>query len=422
MSLYSPEVVKSVDYGYYLYGENPEFLSLAVAQGTVTLDEAGKAVSTAIAAGKTMPFRPASTTFTDGADGKEGGVAVLRAYPSDEQAVSLLFKYAAQGMGHGHFDRLGYAFYNEKGEVIQDYGSARWVNIDQKGGGRYLPENNSWAKQSVAHNTLVIDRTSHFSGDIRKAENHHPNRYAADLDQADGLQLISAKEGNAYPGRELQRSLLLLSDTAFSAPLVIDVFRSTGETAAVHELPSWYQGQLISANFDYTVSKTLAPLGTEHGYQHLWQEASGKPTGQNVQLGWFHKGQFYTQTSVAQAGDEVLFVRLGANDPNFNLRRDQAFIHRREGAKQATFVSLLESHGSYSPRDEIPLNPYGQITELELLMDSSEYTALRFSNKNGRQWTLLLANEDAAKETEHNLTIEGQAIRWTGVHHLIKTN
>jgi hypothetical protein len=42
-------------------------------------------------------------------------------------------------------------------EVVQDYGLARFVNIDQKNGGGYLRENTTWAKQSIAHNTLVIN-------------------------------------------------------------------------------------------------------------------------------------------------------------------------------------------------------------------------------------------------------------------------
>ncbi|MEL7163174.1 MAG: heparinase II/III family protein, partial [Bacteroidota bacterium] len=312
MSVYSPEVVKSVDYGYQLYGENPELLSLAKIQDAVTLDGAGKAISDAVAAGKAEPFRPASTRFTDGAEGTEGGVAILRAYGGEGRATNLLLKYAAQGMGHGHFDRLGYSFYNETGEVVQDYGSARWVNIDQKGGGRYLKENNSWAKQSVAHNTVVVGQISHYEGDIRRAEDHHPDLYAALLDDP-ALQLISAKENHAYPGRELHRSQWLLTDEAFAEPLLIDVFRSVGTTPAAHDLPTWYHGQLLQTNFAYASNPNLEPLGAEHGYQHLWSEASGTATEPTLRLNWLNNGQFHTLTTVAEVGDELHFLRLGAN-------------------------------------------------------------------------------------------------------------
>jgi hypothetical protein len=420
MSLYSAEVVKSVDYGYYLYGKNPELLALAEAQGRVTLDAAGKAVSDAIAAGKAKPFRPTSTLFTDGADGKEGGVAVLRAYGAEEDhATVLLFKYAAQGMGHGHFDRLGYSFYNEDGEVVQDYGSARWVNIDQKGGGRYLKENKTWAKQTVAHNALVVNQTSHFEGKISKAENFHPDLYASDLSNPD-LQLVSATENNAYPGREMHRSMWLLKDEAFQEPLLINVLRTRGPATASFDMPLWYKGQMLENNCDCKTNSVLEPLGTKHGYQHLWTEANCAPKDGLLKFNWMHNGRFFTQTSVSEANDEVLLVRLGANDPEMNLRRAPGLIHRRSGVANTTFVSVLETHGSYTPRNEVPLAPYGQITNLQLLVDTDAYTAISFQHENGTAWHLLLANQNAAAEATHKLNINGTSFEWSGVHHLIK--
>ncbi|MEO0731678.1 MAG: heparinase II/III family protein [Bacteroidota bacterium] len=421
MSVYSPEVVKSVDYGYHLYGQNPELLSLAIEQDAVTLDEAGKAVSDAIAAGKSKPFQPASSLFTDGADGTEGGVAILRAFGDEGQATSLLLKYAAQGMGHGHFDRLGYSFYNDTGEVIQDYGSARWVNIDQKGGGRYLKENNSWAKQSVAHNTVVVDKTSHYNGDIRLAENHHPELYVAELDDPN-IQLVSAKETNAYSGRELHRSQWFIHDEAFAAPLLVDILRSAGTQPALHDLPTWYQGQLLQTNFAYATNADLNPLGKDHGYQHLWSEASGTAEGPTFQLNWLNNGRFHTLTTVAAEGDELHFVRLGANDPEFNLRRDPAFLLRRKATASTTFVSVLETHGSYTPRDEVPHQPFGEVTNLELLVDEPAYTVIAFRHANGTQWKLFLANQNQDPKAEHTLELADQVITWIGTNHLTKNH
>lgn len=421
MSVYAAEVVKAVDYGYFYYGEDPELLSIAIKQGSVTLDAAGKAVASAIAAGKAQPFHPASVAYTDGPGGTEGGVGVLRANGAAGETTSLVMKYSAQGMGHGHFDKLAYSLYNERGEVIQDYGAARWVNIDQKGGGRYLPENNTWAKQSVAHNTLVIDETSHYNGDIRIGEQHHPDRYAFVTDDP-GLQLISAKANNVYPGRELHRSQWLLTDPEFTQPLLIDIFRAQGGVAATHDLPTWYHGQLLQTNFPVTTNNTLSPLGDKHGYQHLWAEGAAIVDTNLLQFNFFHEGTFYTQSSVAMSGDEFLLVRLGANDPDFNLRRDQAVIHRRPGVSTTTFVSLLETHGSYDPREEVARDPYGHVSDLQLVIDTEEYTVISFRHQAGTQWYLLLANQNAAAEATHKLNINGTPCQWSGVHHLIKLN
>jgi hypothetical protein len=421
MSVYAPEVVKAVDYGYFYYGEDPELLSIAEQQGSVTLDAAGLAVASAIAAGKSQPFHPASVAYADGPEGTEGGVGVLRADGADGQTTTLVMKYSAQGMGHGHFDKLAYSFYNENGEVIQDYGAARWVNIDQKGGGRYLRENNTWAKQSIAHNTMVIGETSQYNGDIRIGEQHHPDRYAFVADDPN-LQLISAKAANVYPGRELHRSQWLLTDPVFAQPLMIDVFRAKGTASAIHDLPTWYHGQLLQTNFPYTTNNKLAPLGNDHGYQHIWAEASARPDTNVLRVNFYNEGTFYTQSSVAEPGDEFLFLRLGANDPEFNLRRDQAFVHRRPAVNGTTFVSVLETHGSYDPREEVPREPYGHITDVRLLVDTDAYTAISFKHENGAEWHLLLANQNAAPDATHNLNVNGTPYQWSGVHHLIKND
>src|SRR3546814_18508286 len=73
-------------------------------------------------------------------------------------------------MGHGHFDRLGWFYYDETGAVVTDYGAARFLNVEAKHGGRYLPENDSWASATIAHNTLVVDEQSHFAGDWKAGE------------------------------------------------------------------------------------------------------------------------------------------------------------------------------------------------------------------------------------------------------------
>ena len=169
MSWLSREVISAINIGYHDFGRDPMLLSIAEKQGRVLLDENGLVVARDLARGMSAPFSHKSIAYTDGADGKGGGIAILRAPDKQGEEICLLLKYAAHGMGHGHFDRLGYSLYDETGEIIQDYGSARWVNIDQKGGGRYLPENQTYAKQTVAHNTLVVNGVSQYEGSVKKS-------------------------------------------------------------------------------------------------------------------------------------------------------------------------------------------------------------------------------------------------------------
>ncbi|MEL6677012.1 MAG: heparinase II/III family protein [Bacteroidota bacterium] len=220
MSYLSRELIQAVDVVYALCGKDARLLSVAEDQGRVLLDKTGYTVAEDLAAGEAKPFHKWSQIFTDGANGDEGALAILRprnpAFP-----ITAVFKYAAQGMGHGHFDRLSYALYEGSTEALQDYGSARWVNIDQKGGGGYLKENKTWAKQSLAHNTLILDQTSHFQGKTQKGSEWAGEPYFSDLSRPDA-QVVSAKETHAYPGVTMQRTLCLLEDSVLDEPILLD--------------------------------------------------------------------------------------------------------------------------------------------------------------------------------------------------------
>src|SRR3546814_10720994 len=84
-------------------------------------------------------------------------------------------------MGHGHFDRLGWLYYDETGAVVTDSGAARFLNVDAKHGGRYLPENDSWASTTIAHTPLVVDEQSHFAGHWKTGEKHGTRHISAEL-------------------------------------------------------------------------------------------------------------------------------------------------------------------------------------------------------------------------------------------------
>lgn len=75
----------------------------------------------------------------------------------EEHQTTMAMKYTSQGMGHGHFDRLGFIMFDNNNDIITDYGAARFLNIEQKNGGHYLYENDKYAKQTIAHNALVVD-------------------------------------------------------------------------------------------------------------------------------------------------------------------------------------------------------------------------------------------------------------------------
>ena len=412
MSYYSRELVSAVNIGYYYGTEDPSLLSIAEKQGKVVLDQTGLAVAEGIKNGRQKTFEKKSMILRDGADGNQGGVGIIRSFKSDEE-LSILFKFSAQGLSHGHFDKLSYSLYENGNEIIQDYGLARFVNIEQKGGGNYLKENKTWAKQSIAHNTVVIDRTSHFGGDFETGNKYHSDLYFADLSDPK-VQIISASETNAYPGSRMNRTLAVIQEEFLQSPFIIDVFQLESDTLHTYELPLLFLGQVISKNIETNLSEELSPLGSENGYQHLWVESRGQLYGNNARMTWMNKNRFYSVTSVSEKDDEFIFGRIGANDPDFNLRREPVLIHRKIEAQNSYFVTVIESHGHYDPVSEIANNAYSSIKEVELIKIDDQYVAVRITFIGEQEKVLMLSLKESEENANHTINIKGSSYEWEG--------
>ena len=414
MSFRSRELVFAVDAVYELGIDDPLYVHTARTQGEVTLSRGGYEIAKAVEALDSEPVLPRSREWHDGVDGQGGGLATLRGPATDAGSLNAVFKYGTQGMGHGHFDRLSYALYEGSREVLQDYGAARWVNIDQKGGGRYLPENQTWAKQTLAHNTVVVDRASHFGGSTQAAEDHPGQRHAF-ADVPGEYTLASAKETHAYAGVELHRTLLMLHDETFAQPIWVDILRTSSETTHATDLPFHFASQLLEQSTELSaVNAGFPTLGTDAGYQHAFLEASGRVDSTHFAVTWLTDNRFYTAVSVAAPSDSLLFARVGANDPDFNLRRDAFYLHRRPAAARHTYFTILAAHGSYSPVTEIPLGPYAPAMTPTVLLDTPAYGVYDI-RVGDAHWTLAISNADAAVAKTHRVALpDGETLTWTG--------
>ncbi|MEQ8546491.1 MAG: heparinase II/III family protein [Cyclobacteriaceae bacterium] len=414
MSLSSRELVNAVSMAYHYGGNESGLLSLIENQGRVPLNDSGLAAAKAIAEGKSEPYQFKSIELTDGANGDEGAIGIIRA-----DNLTLVMKYAKHGMGHGHFDRLGFLLYDGQGEVIQDYGSARWVNIEHKDGGGYLKENHSWAKETIAHNTLVVNKDSHFDHKVKAADNSPGTPYY--FSSKEKIQIMSAKEGKAYENVEMQRTMAVVEIEELENPLIIDLFSVQAPEKTRYDLPVYYMGEFMSSNQKFETNNDLTPMGTNDGYQHLWQEAQAKIEGDNLRFTWFNKKNFFTMTSAVRTGDMALMTRIGANDPNFNLRRDPGLILRRT-AGSTVFASLYEMHGSYDYATERPLNLFSSIASMKVLYESAEFTAIQFELLTGQQYQFAFSLNDDDETSFHNIEVEGAQVTWTGVYEFTEIN
>lgn len=411
MSYFNSALVSAVNISYYYGNKDQGLLSIAQKQNEVLLDYSGLAVALGIKNGEVKPFVKKSINLSDGPDGTQGGVGILR-----NEDLELVFKYAAQGSSHGHYDKLSFSYYEKGDEIIQDYGLARFVNIEQKGGGNYLKENKTWAKQTIAHNTITQNETSHFNAEFDIGSKFHSDLHYFSSENKT-IKVVSAIDIHAYPGTEMLRTMALIKDEDFEKPFLLDIMKVNANKANQYDFPYYFMGQLLKTNFEYTTPETLVSIGAKNGYQHLYLEGSAIPSSENSKLSWLNEGKFYTLTTVTSDKDELLFTRIGANDPEFNLRREAALLVRRKNVKNTLFVSTIESHGSYSPVTESAKNSNSNITALNIILATEAYTAISITTVNGSTKLFITANKNASKETKHTLKINKKNYTWVGSYY-----
>ena len=398
----------------YAQTRDPALLSIAEFQGRTVLTPGGAMVAKDLAAGKAKPFPFRSLLLSDGPEGDQGAVAVLRqgkANAEGEPATVLIAKNSSQGMGHGHFDKLAWQMYDNGNEVVRDYGAARFLNIEAKRGGRYLPENTTWAKASVAHNTLVVDETSHFDGKGKYADQFWPTQtYFSD---ADGLQVSSGMIDSAYPGVSMKRTLLMPTIPGLEEPLVIDLVQASSEDAHQYDLPLHYSGHIMEYDFDAQRNVAERPvLGSGNGYQHIWVDATGALDGGKGALTWILDGRFYTYRFAANGPVTAILGESGANDPEFNLRREPLLMLRAQRDGAASFASLIEAHGSYDGAAEQTLDSRSLVADLtHTRVGAADIVLLTL--KSGQRYAVAVSHNPDPDEA-HRAQVDGEAIAWNG--------
>ena len=407
-SLNTEELYQSVAIAY-AQSRDPALLSVAQWQGRVALSAQGKVVAADLAAGKARPFPFGTRLLRDGPDGRAGAVALIRSGDA-ETGQLLVTKSASQGMGHGHFDRLNWLYFDEGREIITDYGAARFHNVEAKYGGRYLPENESWAKQSIAHNVLVVDGRSHFDGKLTPAE-EHPGEQLHFADSAD-FSISIGREAHAYPGVTMTRAVALVAIPGLEKPVVVDLLRV--ESAAPHryDLPLHYQGHLIDLGPDFAVNTGTRPvLGNDAGYQHIWVDAVAHAQPSPV-ISWQTGTRFHSWHWVPVAGGSVILAESGAGDPKFNLRREPMIIQRVEAATNALFTGVLEGHGSYDPDSERVTNSANQIASVKAATVGDADVAI-ITTRTGSIVAVAVAH-GGEPQRRHHVRYAGHDLSWTG--------
>lgn len=415
------ELIYAVDIAYKADPSNKQLLDIAERyQGKFLPTDAGYAVARDIARGEARPLQFRSALYRDGRDGTEGGVVAIRSTdPALNSLVTL--KATSHGLSHGHYDKLTVAYYDNGNEILTDYGASRFINIEAKYKGHYTKLNKGFAMQTIAHNTLTADGRSHFDGDIKRASDYHAEILFTDFSRPD-VQIVSASDRNAYEGIEMHRTTAYVTTPFLQYPLILDLVKAGSAEEHCYDLPYWYNGHMISLNFPYErATDRMVPLGGKNGYQHIWVEAEGRNTASNTACyTWITGDRFYSLSTATTPETELRLVRSGANDPDFYLRNEPAYLIREQGKKNHTFCSALESHGTYDLQVEQSANLTASCREVKVLADTPDYTVARFAFEGGHTVTLCVAY-DGDPTAKHSVKIGKERCEWTG-HYDVKMN
>jgi len=404
----SNELVTAIDIAWNVYGADKGLLTVAKKQDKVLLNSGGAAVAAAIATAKDIAaYYPYQTVeYVDGNKGDEGGISFLR-NGKGKDLTTMIYKYTSHGLSHGHFDKLNINLFDKGNEILTDYGSARFIGIEQKYGGRYLPENTAYASQTIAHNTIVVDEKSQFNGEEKTAEQFHADKLFSSTNGT-AVQVVAAKEDNAYKGIHLQRTVYMLQLPG-GRKIVADIFNALSPTAHQYDLPFQYNGQLISTNFKYQAhTQQQETLGNNNGYQFLWKEATASIQDTLAQFTFLNKRTYYTLSSLIQGNADIFFTRIGANDPNFNLRREPAYIIRKKG-NNAAFINVVEVHGNFDPIMEYSSDTYAAVQNIQLLQNDDTITVAAITIS-GKQLLIVQCNNDFSTQAKHTF----KNISWVG--------
>jgi len=394
------------------YPEDKNLYGIAKIQEQIWISGCGVVLSEAYQAQESVevPCLP-SVELNEGPNGDKGAQGFIRMQNTKGDISQLVMNYGQHGMGHGHFDTLGITYFNNNQEVLRDYGFGRWVNIEPKFGGRYLDENKSYARQTIAHNLVSVDASCQNNFDVDTADSKHgiPHFFVG----TGKVRAMSAYADDFYTGVEQQRSLVLVEHEKLAQPLLIDLFRLSSEQVHQYDYSLQYQGQIIRTNVEHKQHSTLTPMGDDAGYQHLWNESEGAAAKDTSLVSWLQGSSYYTWLSASSSDDTLFFTRTGANDPSFNLRSETSLILRRE-ANNTLFANVIETHGYFNESVEVSLDARGKAHSINIIGFNDDASVVEIITEEFTLTVMVNNQRHATEQSQTSVEFNNTVYSWQG--------
>lgn len=174
---------------------------------------------------------------------EDSDLLVLRS-GDGEDSLQATYNFMGYQDGHSHADQLGLVLYGLGMPLAPDAGSIKYR----------LPEQEGWFKQTLAHNSLVVDGVSQ--------ERALPGQVSQFVGAGGAqAQMASVANPDLYPGVALTRTLMLNND------YLIDIFSADSADAHTYDWVYHNIGDFSTDDLDFQPAD--APLGETGGYEYL---------------------------------------------------------------------------------------------------------------------------------------------------------
>ena len=285
-----------------------------------------------------VPSAPDGESVRGSVEMPASGYAILRSQPDGlekrppETEQYLLLKYGPHGGGHGHPDKLGITVYAHGSRQAPDLGTPGYgIDLFQ-----------SWYRQSISHNSVVLDGLSQppgagSSNAFRAGEPFQVADASMAWDEAfasthDAPTDAVAEEARAaYCGAKMRRATLARSD------YFVDLFLvEAGERRRIDWI---YRNAGRLAEIDCGLSPVDASIDGE-GYQHIAGVESHAPDGETT-LTW-RSERSGMRLFLADAAETAMFSGLAPGNP---AEERQGIVIRQRTASRTAFLGVFHPFG-----------------------------------------------------------------------------
>lgn len=263
--------------------------------------------------------KPQSPLESKSVDIKSIGLLFLRV-GEGSSAVCVTHHYGTPGGdagGHGHLDKLNITLFANGREWLADIGRI----------GYNYKEYKTWAKRTIAHNTVALNQTDQIATTGTLLWLKSESEFAACASESNGC----------YPGTTLRRYLFLTQS------MLVDVVDVNSEFESTIDLAAHCITAPIISGEEYASDK-IDSLGTENGYQHFTDITAWKPKGNSSWI--FPAAAPETKrlrVFFASTPGERIFTATGIG---YCPEQKAPCLIRRRIGKSARFVSVYDLSGN----------------------------------------------------------------------------